>query len=119
MKREDDEKLWDLLGRRAAPDISPFFARNVLRRIREQPSWIARARSWLSWRRLVPASTLAVAVIAAIIFAHNPSFHRKPAKDENDVIAKIDPRDYEVVVDLDELLASDDDNSLWDENSSL
>jgi hypothetical protein len=34
------------------------------------------------------------------------------------VVAKIDPQDYEVVADLDELLAVDE-NSLWDENSTL
>ena len=35
MKREEDEKLWDLLGRSAEPKVSPFFARNILRKIRE------------------------------------------------------------------------------------
>jgi len=34
------------------------------------------------------------------------------------VIAQIDVQDYEVVADLDNLLASDE-NSPWDDNSSL
>jgi hypothetical protein len=114
MKREDDEHLWDLLGRAAAPKISPFFARNILRQIREEPRWSIRARSWFSLRRLIPASGFAVAVIAAIIFVHNASVPQKPAASEFDPIAKIDPQDYEVVADLDELLASDE-NSLWDD----
>ena len=115
MKREDDDQLWDLLGKAAPPQVSPFFARNVLRRLREQPRW--NLGSWLSWRRLVPVSGLAVAVAIATFFAVN----RPPEEQlsgEDDLIAEIDVQDYEVVADLDELLAADE-TSLWDENSSL
>jgi hypothetical protein len=117
MKREDDEQLWDLLGKAPQAEFSPFFARNVLRRIREAPSWSVRARSWLSWRKLVPLSGLAVAVIGTFLFLHSPALHQKP-DNELDAIAKIDVQDYEVVADLDDLLASDE-NNLWDDNSSL
>jgi hypothetical protein len=116
MKREDDQQLWDLLGQAAEPKLSPFLARNVLRQIRQEPRWFEHVRSWLRLRRLVPASGLALAVIAAIIFAHHPSLHQNPA--EPDPVAKIDAQDYEVVADLDELLASDE-NNLWDEDSTL
>jgi hypothetical protein len=116
MTREDDEKLWDLLGRPALPEVSPFFARNVLRRVRERPRWALAGRSWLDWRRLAPASAV-VAVIVATFFAYTFSFHPKPDP-EDETIAKIDAQDYEVVADLDELMASDETN-LWDENSSL
>src|SRR6266576_1914934 len=88
MKREDDEQLWDLLGHKAGPDISPFFARNVLRRIREQPSASVRVRSWLSWRRLVPLSGIAVAVIGTFLLLHSQSLRQKPDT-ELDAIAKI------------------------------
>ncbi|HAK07609.1 MAG TPA: hypothetical protein DCO65_10165 [Spartobacteria bacterium] len=118
MKREDDEQLWDLLGRAAEPKLSPFFARNVLRQVRQEPRAFERVRSWLSWRRLVPASGLALAVIAAIIAFHQPASPQHPSEREPDVVAKVDPQDYEVVADLDELLASDD-NNLWEENSTL
>ena len=118
MKREDDQQLWDLLGQAAEPKLSPFFARNVLRQIRQEPRWFERARSWLRLRRLVPASGLALVVIAAIIFAHNPLLRQKPAAAEPDPVTKIDAQDYEVVADLDELLASDE-NNLWDEDSTL
>jgi hypothetical protein len=118
MNREDDEKLWDLLGEAPGVEVSPFFARNVLRRIREQPSWSTQLRSWFSLRRLVPISALAAAVIGAFFFLHNPA----PVPSENsatepDVIAKIDAQDYEVVADLDDLLAVDE-SSLWDDKSS-
>ncbi len=117
MKREDDEQLWDLLGKAPQPEVSPFFARNVLRRIREQPSWLVRARSWLSLRKLVPISGFAVAIVGTFLFLHRSALDRKPVNGV-DVIAQIDVQDYEVVADLDDLLASDE-NILWDDNSSL
>lgn len=116
MKREDDEQLWDFLGKAPRCEVSPYFARNVLRQVRQLPRWSQRAQSWLSWRKLVPASGLA-AVIGAMFLAYTSSIHQKPVADD-DPIARIDPQDYEVVVDLDELLASDESN-LWDDNSSL
>ena len=117
MNREDDEPLWDLLGRAPQPKPSPFFARNVLRRIRQESHWSAKARSWFRLRRLIPLSGLAVAVIGAIIFLHNPSLPQRPTNNEPDLLAKIDPQDYDVVADLDDLLASDE-NSLWDDETT-
>ena len=117
MKREDDQELWDLLGRAAEPELSPFFARNVLRQIRQETSGPEWVRKWLSWRSLIPASGVAIAVLAATIAIHHPVSQKSP-ESEPDVVAKIDPQDYEVVADLDELLAVDE-NSLWDENSTL
>jgi hypothetical protein len=116
MKRENDQHLWDLLGHAAQPQASPFFARNVLRQIREQPRW--SPFSWLSWGRLVPVSGLAAALALVAFFALNNHPPRQNPADEEDLIAKIDVQDYEVVADLDELLASDE-NNLWDENLSL
>jgi hypothetical protein len=116
MQRDDDQQLWDLLGSAAQPSVSPFFARNVLRRVREEPAQESRLPSWLRWRRLLPVSGI-LAATAAIVIGYTFSFHSSPAG-EDDVIAKIDAQDYEVVADLDELLASDE-NSLWDDNSSL
>jgi hypothetical protein len=115
MKREDDEHLWDLLGKAAQPQASPFFARNVLRQVREQPHWNPVA--WLAWRRLIPISGLAAAIAIATFFAvsHTP---QQQLPGDDDLVAKIDVQDYEVVADLDELLAADE-NNLWDDNSSL
>lgn len=120
MNREDDEQLWDVLGHAKRPEVSPFFARDVLRRIRQEPGWKISLRSWLSWRRLVPATGLAAAIISAMVLTHQPRAGHKAISAEPDPIAKIDPQDYEVVADLDVLLASED-NNLWDDddNSSL
>jgi hypothetical protein len=117
MNREDDEKLWELLGKAAEPKISPFFARNVLRQVRHQ-SRPASIKSWFRLRRLIPVSAMAAAVILALVLAREGAFQQNQVPNEPDPVAKIDPQDYEVVADLDELLASDE-NSLWDENSSL
>jgi hypothetical protein len=112
MKREDDQQLWDLLGRARQVELSPFFARNVVRKIREQlPRF-----EWLRPRRLVPITSLAIALVAAVLALHHPS-QRGSDEKAPDVIAKIDPQDYDVVADLDELLATDDSN-LWDDDDT-
>jgi len=118
VKREDDEQLWDFLGRAAQPQISPFFARNLIRRLRQEPRRFKTVRAWFSLRRLIPASGLAIVVIGAVIAIHHPVPGHKTSEDEPDVVAKVDPQDYEVVADLDELLGSDE-NNLWDENPTL
>jgi anti-sigma-K factor RskA len=118
MQPEDDQQLWDLLGRTAEPKLSPFFARNVLREIRPEASRFGQAQDWFSWRRLVAASAVAVVVIGMAIATHAPGWSKKSPEREPDVVAKIDPQDFDVVADLDELLAWDED-SLWTEKPTL
>jgi anti-sigma factor RsiW len=118
MQREDDKQLWDLLGRTAEPKLSPFFARNVLREVRQGASRFGRAQNWFSLRRLVAASAVAVVVIGMAIATYTPGWSHKSSERELDVVAKIDPQDFEVVADLDELLAWDED-SLWTEKPTL
>jgi hypothetical protein len=111
MKREDDEKLWDLLGQSAEPKISPFFARNVVREIRETESR-APMRGWLRW--LVPASGVAVAVIAAL-FLRVQMPVRNHSQAEN--LVSIEAQDSELIADLDDLVGPDDNS--WDDDSVL
>ena len=117
MERQDDNELWDILGRAPEPTLSPFFARNVLRKIRQEATRFERARSWFSLRRLVAASAVAVLVVGMAIATHHPVLQRASAND-SDVVAKIDPQDYDVVADLDELIAWDE-NTVWEEKPSL
>jgi len=117
MNPEDDQELWDLLGRPAEPELSPFFARNIARQVRQDGSRSERMRKWLGLRRLIPASAVAIALMATAIAIYHP-VSQKSSEGEPDVVAKIDPQDYEVVADLDELIALDE-NSLWDEKPSL
>ncbi|HST29532.1 MAG TPA: hypothetical protein VLK27_01690 [Chthoniobacterales bacterium] len=115
MKREDDQQLWDLLGQASAPELSPFFSRNVVRTVRQRSQQFESLRSWFGLRRLVPITGLAVALIAAIMAFHHPAI-QKSAGNAPDVIAQIDPQDYDVVADLDELLVNDESN-LWDDDT--
>ena len=107
MKREDDEKLWDLLGQAAEPKISPFFARNVLRETRKPAGW-ANLREWFTVRRLIPAASLIVALIAVVFLWMQTSL----APEADPELANMNAQDYEVMADLDDLLASEDSNSL-------
>ncbi len=115
MKREDDQQLWDLLGQAAKPQLSPFFARNVVRAVRHRPERVGWVRGWLHPRKLVPAVGLAAAVIAAVLAIERPAV-RTPLEAAPDVIASIEPQDYDVVADLDELLVTDE-SSLWDDDT--
>ena len=116
MKREDDQQLWDLLGRAQRVSVSPFFARNVVRKIRERSERFHRLRIWLTPGRLAPVAGLAIAIVAAVLALHQPA-SQKAMEGAPDVIANIDPQDYDVVADLDELLTADE-NNLWDDDDT-
>ncbi len=118
MKREDDPELWDLLEKAGEPTLSPFFSRNVLRQIRQQSHWRDSLLLWLRPKRLIPAAGVALALFLALMSSHLPKPDGGSQDDPPDAVARIDPQDYEVVADLDDLLASEDDN-VWSENESL
>ncbi|MEP7072131.1 MAG: hypothetical protein ABI839_07070 [Verrucomicrobiota bacterium] len=66
MNREEDPELWDLLGRAQTLQPSPFFARNVLREIRDIPvrfSWWERVRGR---RVLIPTFAAAAALLITV-----------------------------------------------------
>jgi hypothetical protein len=117
MDREDDKQLWDILGRIPEPKLSPFFARNVARHVRQEATRLERVRGWFSWRRLAAASAVAMVVIGTAIATHHP-VPQRTAVNDSDVVAKIDPQDYDVVADLDELIAWDE-NSVWEEKPTM
>jgi hypothetical protein len=111
MNREEDEKLWDLLGHSTAPEVSPFFARNILRKIREARGEPAPNR-WWNFRWLVPAAGVAVAVIAA--FSLRTEMPKPSHADPRDTLALSEAQDSDLMADLDDLVGSDDSNSLED-----
>lgn len=120
MRREDDQQLWDLLGRAAQPPhLSDFFARNILRRLREAPQPFARLQTWLTARRLIPATAVVLILFGAAVLVEHP-FSRgiNSGGGAQEIVAQIDPQDFEVVADLDVLIASDE-NSLWDDDQTL
>ena len=117
MERDEDKALWDLLGRaKTPPAASPFFARDILREVRREPRWQSALRAWITPRRLVPATAFAAALLAGLIVLERPKAPEDVATD-SDPVAQIDPQDFEVVADLDNLLASEDDN-LWDDDDT-
>ncbi len=114
MNREDDQELWDLLGKSAQPTVSPFFARDVVRQIRQEKGWMGYARGWLRPRRLIPATAIALVMVVSGLSIHS----RISADNPPELVAKIDPQDYDTVADLDDLLATDDDG-IWTEGESV
>lgn len=75
------------------------------------------ALGWFSLRRVVSASAVAIVVIGMAVATHHLG-PQKALESEPDVVAKIDPQDYDVVADLDDLITSDD-NNLWDDKPTL
>ena len=112
MNRDDDKELWDLLGRAAKPSVSPFFARNVVREIRKPNRWTMFS-GWLNARRIIPAAGVAVALIAALLLRTQTAVVPGP-KLNSDNLAIVEAQDNEVISDFEDLLASDDSNSLDD-----
>ncbi len=105
MNREEDPQLWDLLGRSGRVRPSPFFARDVLRRIREEANPRAAA-SRFSRRRLIPTfSAVAALVLALFALYALPRRHSSPQQ-----VATVENQDAEVAADLDVLATGDDDN---------
>ncbi|MGI8820841.1 MAG: hypothetical protein ACR2ID_08260 [Chthoniobacterales bacterium] len=112
MKREEDEELWDLLGRGRQLTLSPFFARNVVRQIRQQPQWRQKLGWWFAPRRLLPAGAVAIALLLTTLSFRPPVATPPSVENPQDSLAQLDSIDYQVVADLDDLLAMEDD-SLW------
>jgi len=117
MDREDDKQLWDILGRVPEPRLSPFFGRNVVRSVRQEETRFERMRGWFSLRRLAAASAVVVLLVGMAVTTRHP-VSQTPATNDSDVVAKIDPQDYDVVADLDELIAWDE-NSVWEDKPTL
>ena len=117
MKPQDDKELWDVLGRLPGPALSPFLARNVLRKIRQEPAPFERVRNWLNVRKLIGASAVAAVAVAIALVTHYPG-PRLASSSDLDVVAKVDPQDYDVVADLDALIAWDE-NSVWEDRPTL
>lgn len=112
MKRDDDQQLWDLLGKTAAPQASPFFARNVLREIRRTQKAPTARFAWLSVRRIGPIAGAVAALVVAALVVHGPG---KPIRDSKPaVVAHVDLDDSDIAADVDDLVGGDDDNAADD-----
>ena len=126
MNTEENDPLWRLLGEAKPPPApSAFFSRNVLRAIRNSKEEQEKA-GILSWLRgNVRFACVAGAAAIVLAFAGIRIWERPAA-----VVAKSEVKqeilvaqqlaknpDSDVIKNLDELLASDD-NSLWLDHSA-
>ena len=129
MKADDNDKLWELLGKTPPPAVSPFFARNVLRAVRQEAGpqrglfsrftgsfrFTGSLRRW-SWQYAL-AGTCAVAALVAvhppISFRHHHAAVVQSPSLETQIVAN---PDYEVINHLDELVA-DEESSVWLDDS--
>jgi hypothetical protein len=115
MNDPERDDLWELLGKAKPPKVSPFFARNVLREARNLDSGQAPAwrRAWLQWRWPALGATAALAALLALGPLGTPPAADAPAAPAPTASAEaLDPADFDVIVNLDELLALDS-TSTW------
>jgi hypothetical protein len=112
---DEHDDLWHLLGKVRRTKVSPFFSRNVLREVRAQkqdePGFFALLqRRW----QLALAATAVFAIIAVAGWQYRHADFFNGSSDQLTAIAQqvSDSPDYDVISDLDELIASED-NSVW------
>ncbi len=110
MQREEDPQLWDLLRHSKVPEPSPFFARNVVRAVRDEHSSTSTLASWFQLRRLIPSFSAVAAIIIAVFTWQGLRDHH--AATGRDIIAAIDVPDAQLATDLDVLTGDDDSDDM-------
>ena len=112
---EEQDDLWQLLGNAKKPSVSPFFASNVLREIRSTRPEKAGLLAWLrmQWRPVLLSGAAAVllAMNAAQIFSKH-EVGETPAPQPSVAVTTQGKNDYEIIKNLDELLAYEE-HSIW------
>ena len=118
MRAEDNDKLWEVLGKAKQPAVSPFFARNVLRTVRQEAQepgigrmgGIRSVRRWI-WQLALGCTCVAAALITIMPGAFVRHHHR--ASQASSSVAPVSANsDFEVIKHLDELVA-DEQSSVW------
>lgn len=105
MNRDEDPQLWDLLGQSKGRAPSPFFARNVVRTVRNQPQKRSRFTGWFSLGRVIPALSAAAAILIAA-FTFQVLHHQHRVSPQG--LASAETQDAQLVADLDVLVNDDD-----------
>jgi hypothetical protein len=113
---DDRDDLWDLLGHARQAEVSPFFARNVVREARasrrESSGWFEWAlRSWQM--RTASACALAIVLGASVLGGRTTRVAVSEDSQLMTMAEKVSASpDYQVIGELDELLDSEQ-NSVW------
>jgi len=111
MNHDENDELWNLLGKARQPKASPFFAANVMRAVREAAEPKPGILAWLRSKWVLPVAAGACAAVLAFL-AMRPAAAPVPAADPLEEIAVAVAATPDTVPSLDSLLASDD-NSIW------
>ncbi len=114
---ENDRELWGLLGKVKPTEVSPFFARNVLREVRLATQNAPAATSLSSFFRKTSSVAVAGGALLLIVgvlawgqFAGNEN--QSPATMASQNVVDETLVDLEIVLALDDLLALEE-NTLW------
>ena len=114
MNHEEQDELWNLLGKARQPKPSAFFAANVIRAVRAELSQAEPRPGLLAWLRAKWVLPLAAAACAAVFafLALRPAATMAPVADPLEEMATAAAAAPETAPSLDTLLASED-NSIW------
>ena len=128
MNTDDNDKLWELLGKARRPSVSPFLSRNILRAIRQEEDArpalslprgflfrLARSLRRRTWQIAIAGTCVVAALITVAPTAFVRHHHSAPVPTgfARQIVGN---PDYEVINHLDELVA-DEENSLWLDDS--
>ena len=93
---DNDQKLWDLLGRAPRPSAPPFFAAKVMRKVESgarRPAWFIPVLRWLA-----PACIAALVVLAVL---PRPTAEPAGLTASNlttlDLVEMLSPEDYDTL----------------------
>jgi hypothetical protein len=115
MKDDENDDLWEFLGKAREPKVSSFFTANVMRRIREeeaQPKGFAAVVEWLRKKWFIPATAAAFGVALMAVAPERASvvFH-EPTVDDM-ALAVAETSEFNMIAELDTLVAADH-NAIW------
>lgn len=118
MNHDEHDDLWELLGKAKDPQPSPFFSRNVLREVRNLQQEKSRFFAWLRQHWVLAGSAACAVVVSAISVVDS----RQPVEVKDPIVALAQQvatsPDFQVIENLDELIAFED-NSVWLDSSPV
>ncbi len=116
MNHDEQDKLWELLGKAPEPKASPFFSSKVMRAIREPEVERFSIWAWLRQKWIIPVAAGACAVVAAVsVFKNDTTKTQTPRLTKSDMLTEmvtVMAANDDFETSLSDLLATED-NSVW------